>query len=789
MFVSMNWIKDFVNLDGLDLENLIHRFTLSTAEVEDVIYYGKNTYGVIVAQIVQIENHPNSKKLHLLKVDTGKGVIDVVCGAPNVREGMKVALATVGGSVNGNAIGEAVIAGYPSFGMCCSEYELGLSADHSGIMEVFEEVPLGTDIKTIYDIDDVIFEVDNKSLTNRPDLWGHYGIAREFSVLADRPLQPIPQLDLSAYDALPQVRVMIEDRENAYRYSSIKVENVTKKVSPVNMRIRLFYCGMRGINLLADLTNYIMLELGQPMHAFDAEVVDGIEVKRFAEPFEFQTLDENVRKIDDTMLMICSKGEPVAVAGVMGGLDSEIRDTTTKLLLESATFNGVSIRKTSTKLGLRTDASMRYEKMLDPELAKLAIARFLYLLKEIDPEIEVVSSFTDEYPTKYPTLTVDFDKAYVDRYTGIDISVETIEKTLVSLGFGVERSGDSFHVVVPSWRATKDVSIKADIIEEITRIYGYDNFEIRTTASPLRPVRKETSKTDEYYAKELLVERFHMHEVHTYIWCDARKYKQLGIPVEKNVRLINTLASDNETLRNSMIPSLLCVADNNKSYAPEFGVFEIGKIVNGLDTEGMCVEEKTLGIVTFSRVHSEEEQFFAMRNLLLTLSQDLKHEAFTFERMEQVAHQWQHPANTIAIKLQGEEVGFFGVLHPENQQKIDKKASIMFCQINMDKLAKYQATTLRYVQASKFPGIDIDLSLVVKEDTTFAQIKGACDGAEVKDLNGIDVIDVYHGEVTTMTIRLQFMSYERTLSMDEVQKEVAKVLEQLAKMDIALKEA
>ena len=533
MFLSMNWIGDFVDLSGLDKKSLIHNFTLSTAEVEDIIVKGEDTYGVVVAKILSVENHPTSKKLHLLKVDKGDEFVDIVCGAPNVREGMKVALATSGGAVCGHPIAPATIAGFTSYGMCCSEAELGISDDNSGIWDITEDIPLGTDIKTVYDIDDIIFEVDNKSLTNRPDLWSHYGIAREFATITGRELKPVPVCDTSVYNNLPAVAVNVKNTELAYRYSAIKVENITRKVSPVNMRIRLYYCGSRAINFLADLTNYVMLEIGQPMHAFDNRKVDKIEVQTFDNEFKFVTLDGVERNIDENMLMITSGDVPVAIAGVMGGDASKIEDDTNSLLLESATFDGVSVRKTTTRLGLRTDASMRYEKMLDPELCKIATERLLNLLFECDGGAKVISSFTDEYVKRYPTIVLDFDKKYVDRYTGIDIPTETIVKTLTGLGFGIKRDGDKFSVTVPSWRATKDVTIKADIIEEITRIYGYDNFEIFTSESALAPVRKETLKSDEDRMKDILVKSYRLHEVHSYIWSDCAKDKELGIETPK----------------------------------------------------------------------------------------------------------------------------------------------------------------------------------------------------------------------------------------------------------------
>jgi len=571
MFVSMNWIKEYVDLSNENIEDLIHRFTLSTAEVEDIIYKGRDVQGVIVAEIVSVENHPDSKKLHLLKVNTGTEVLDIVCGAPNVAVGQRVALATVGSHVCAGEIGKARVAGYDSYGMCCGADELGLGEGHTGLMPIDVDVPLGTDIKDVYPIDDIIFEVDNKSLTNRPDLWGHYGIAREFAALTGQELKPLALSEI-VYDGDKSIGVTVTRSDLLYRYSCLEMSSISKNRSPLWMQIRLFYCGMRGINLLADLTNYIMLELGQPMHAFDASKIDAIKVGTPDAPMPFTTLDGVEREITENTLMIYNNDTPVAVAGIMGGLDSEIVDNTGSVVLESANFDGVCVRRSSSRLGLRTDASMRYEKILDPELTLIAIKRFIYLLTSIDEGAYISSQLTDCYVQKYPVISLTFDKSYVDRYTGIDISEEQIERTLTLLGFGVEKNGSDFAVTVPSWRATKDVTIKADIIEEITRIYGYDNFDITTTGSLLKPVRKSVSKDEDYSIKNLMVQRFSMHEVHSYIWCDGKKYKKLGIDVEDNVRILNIPTPENGTLRNSMMPTMLSFVYENKGYADQYGI-------------------------------------------------------------------------------------------------------------------------------------------------------------------------------------------------------------------------
>ena len=789
MFLSMNWIGDFVDLSGLDRKALIHRFTLSTAEVEDIIEKGNDTYGVVVAKVAQIENHPNSKKLHLLKLDVGEDtLIDCVCGAPNVRLDMKVAFVRAGGAVCGHPITEATVAGYPSFGMCCSEAELGISADGSGLMEIFEDVPLGTDLKTIYDLDDVIFEVDNKSLTNRPDLWGHYGIAREFATLAGRPLKRPALHDTTPYDTLDKVDVCISEPTLCYRYSAVKVENVTRRVSPVNMRIRLFYCGSRAINFLADLTNYVMMELGQPMHAFDLRRVSQIDVKRMPEPFVFQTLDGTERKVDTDTLMITSKGEPVAVAGIMGGLQSEIEDDTTSLLLESACFDAVSVRKSSTRLGLRTDASMRYEKTLDPELTETAAKRLLALLFAYNPDAKVISAFTDVYVTKYDTITLEIDKAYVDRYTGIDISSDSIETTLRRLEFGVVREGDHFTVTVPSFRATKDVTIKADLIEEITRIYGYDNFDLQTATSPLYPVRAEQTKTDENAIKDLVVQGFGWHEVHSYIWSDRQKDKALGITTADNVRLLNAQTPDHDVIRSSMIPTLLSFARENKGWADSYGLFEIGHTICGTQADGTCNECKKLGVVLYSRLLSEEALFLELRDRVVDIFSSLRHITPCFARLEQVCD-WQHPVNSFSVSANGVTLGCMGVLHPTVKDKIDRKCAVAYFEMDMADFATLKACPLHFVEPSRFPGIDIDLCFEADLSTiAFDKVEAAAKAVGGEHLTTIKVADTYESDHTqTISLRFTFSSPERTLSKAELQDNITAIINALAPMNMTFK--
>ena len=793
MYISMNWISEFTDLSGINLKELIGRFTLSTAEVEEIHEYGKNIKDVVVGKIIEINDHPNSKKLHLLKVDIGTEIVGCVCGAPNVFVGAIVPFAKLGGQVGDLEIKEATIAGEISHGMCCSEKELGITEDHSGLMILDDNYPLGTDIKTFMQLEDTVFEVDNKSLTNRPDLWGHYGIAREIAVLTKRPLKPLEVVNTSVYKDLAKIDVKVEDTEKCFRYSCITISNIKEKKAPINMRIRLKYCGMRPINLLADLTNYLMMELGQPMHAFDNGKVSQIRVKTYPETVDFLTLDGVERKVDGETLLICDEKEPVAIAVIMVGELSEITDENSSVLLESANFDAVSVRKSATRLGLRTDASSRYEKTIDPELTIPAIERFIKLLKDIDPGVEVTSSLSDCYVKHYNTINIDFDKAYVDKYTGIDISSDQIEETLTALGFGVTRKEDEFSLVVPTWRATKDVTIKADIIEEITRIYGYDNFEIQSTKSFLTPVRHSVERSNEYRMKELLAERYAMNEVHSYLWYESKLNKELGITTEPNIRIINSITAENDTIRATIIPSLLGFVLKNADTTPEMGMFEIGRVADGLKEDGLCNERKRLGIVIASKKLSEKELYFKCKEIVDQLLLAVKNITPNYKLKEELAkNNYVHPVNSAAIFLKDEEIGYFSVINPRVKNKIDKKLNVAFAEIDIENMEKVAAESLRYSEVSKYPGVTIDLSLLMDKAQKYEKIQVAVNELDCEYLKSYHLIDIFEDEKLlpgkkSVTVRFEFISRERTLEGQEIQKMVDDLLEILNVLDIEIR--
>jgi len=483
--------------------------------------------------------------------------------------------------------------------------------------------------------------------------------------------------------------------------------------------------------------------------------------------------------------MVCNGDKPVAIAGIMGGYDSEIVDDTHTLSLESATFNSVSIRKSTVRLSHRTDASMRYEKSLDPELTVYAIARFVKLLKEIDPGIEIVSSLTDEYAYKYETVVLDFNKQYVDRYTGIEIDNEAIIKTLSSLGFKVTNNGDDFSVVVPSWRATKDVTIKADIIEEITRIYGYDNFDIHTAYAPMYPLRHSIEKIDEDKIKDILVKKYSLHEIQSYIWAYSDEYKALGMDVEDNIKLINSTNPNIETIRRSIVPTQLCQMKYNTSYSSEFGLFETGRVVLGLDENNLCVEKKKLCITLFSKIKDTETLFFELRNVLCVLADDIKHTQLAFKSVE-AQHSYQHIKNNFEVVAGDVVLGQIGVVHPSVCKKIDKKASIVYAEIDISDFANIINNSISYEETSKFPGIEIDLTFI---SDSFLPISKAISMDTSGLVSKVSVVGTYSDDSgKSITVRILFAHKERTLTSAEVKEVVDVIVNELDSEGVSLKQ-
>lgn len=770
MKISLNWIKEYVNLDGIDVADLLNKFTLSVAEIEGVEELGKELSGIVTAKIVSVEEHPNSKKLHVLKVDTGEQELtDVVCGAPNCRVGVVVPFAKIGANVNGFAIGKAKLAGVDSCGMCCSGKEVGVSDNHDGLWELPSNTKLGVDIKQLYPISDTVFEVDNKSLTNRPDLWGHYGIAREIAALVNRPLKPVTVADLETYHELPQLDISVSSND-CLRYTGLRVENITQKVSNETMQIRLHYTGLRPINLLTDLTNYLMLELGQPMHAFDNAKVQNVQVYNLTDSERFLTLDGVTRTLPNNTLVIATNNTPVAVAGIMGGELSGISNTTNSVLLESANFDATVIRKTAVAIGLRSESSARYEKTLDPELTTLALGRYVYLLQQQDKGAKVTSSVTDKYQKHYESVTISITKSYIDRYIGMELKEEQILDILNRLEFGVLNNGNgNYEVSVPSFRATKDVKLPCDLVEEITRIYGYDNIVPVSTEVKVKPQKLNPVVDQEYRAKYLLASKFDLNEIHSYLWYDTATNQELGLNPVSVVRLVNALNKENSELRSTIVPSLLKVLNDNKTSHETMGVFEIGRVAAQLQKDGLVKEERRLGVALYSKTENQSDLLVKAKNIasyLIDLELNLQFKVLPKTNTVD----YYHPVNNYEVWANGESVGEIAMLHPVVKNNLHPNANVAVLELNFDKLVEMKPHKIKFQKGTKYPVSEFDYSFVVPNNTLYSQIYSIATSLKTPLSYQVSYVDVFALDETqkALTINVKVWSQDHTLTSEEL---------------------
>ena len=758
MKISCNILKKHIkNSDDIDWLKVWDKFTIRTAEVEGIEIKGKNIDGLVIGQITKCEKHPESRKLHILTVDIGKEQLTVLCGAPNVALNQKVALIKVGGHIGDITITKKEIAGIESCGMCCAEDELGISDDHQGIMILPDSWEIGKDLKYyIPEMDDIIVEIDNKSLTNRPDLWGHYGIAREIAAITKHELIP---LELTKVNNNKQdLSISIKDSQKCYRYSGIKIGNIENNQTPLWMKIFLYYAGMRSISLIVDLTNYLMLELGQPMHAFDARVVKNIEVGCANDNDTFKTLDGVERKLTKDNLMIKNGNEYFGIAGVMGGLDSEILSDTKDLLLESANFEASNIRKTATALGLRTEASARYEKSLDPNLTITAIERFINLLQKENPNLEILSNLTDIYPNPLKPIKIKLYKQTINKYMDNPISDETIEEILKSLQFKVVAKKEYYEVEVPTFRATKDISIEADLIEEIARMYGYENFITEPLKLDLTFKEHENIYDNEYEVKRYLATKYNLNEVHSYIWYKSSLLKELNINKE-NVKLI--AKSEDNILRDDLALSLLEMAKNNFKYQNSINIFEIGtEIKNNED----C---RSLSIILGNEESQVELMYNKAKEIVYSLLKDLKNHEVTFTKSE--SYEYYISDYSLDINVSNNSIGQINIVHPKVVNQLSKKKAIVTINIDFKKYLAIPTNVIEYQEISKYPEVQLDYTIITGKENKYSELFTIINEFKSIIIKNYQLIDIYEDNYEKKyNIRYTIGANDRTLSQEDL---------------------
>ena len=770
MLISCNRLKKYIkNAQDIDFLHIWDDFTLRVAEVEGVQVKGNDMDNVVTAKIVSCEKHPESDKLSLLKVSDGEKEYNIVCGAPNVRVGLIGALVRDGGMVSGFKIKTRKLAGYPSEGMMCAVDELGIGTDHEGILELPGDTPIGVDFKKLYPVEDIIVEIDNKSLTNRPDLWGHYGIAREVCAITDHELLPLDLLDIP--NNQKDLDIKVSNQELCKRYCGLKIENLQNNKTPLEMQIFLHYAGMRSINLFVDLTNFLMLELGQPMHAFDARVVKNIDVKLAKEKDTYTTLDGVERLLSKDTLMITNGDAYFGIAGVMGGLDSEILSDTTSVFLESACFDAGNIRKSAVRLGLRTEASARYEKSLDPNMCDVALKRLAYLLKNENPDMVIASNLTDVYPEPLEEKIVILKKDKLKAYTAIDFSDNEVVKSLESLDFKVNVLEDAYEVIVPTFRATKDVSMDADIIEEIVRLYGYENIKEIPLKLELTGKEEDTVWNKEYDVKRYLATRYSLREIHSYLWYETSLLKTCHLE-KSGVTLLGK--NENNLLRDDLSLSLLPIVKNNLKNVDKLGIFEIGTVI--VDNQN----KRRLSILLADDESKMMNLYYEAKKIVVSLFKSLKHIKVDFKKGRMFDYYDENLSNEILIHKN--VLGYVHVFNGECTRYIGKKKALVAIDIDFDMYVSLDPQEILYENVSKYPNVTLDYTILTSKDFKYEELLKVLKPFNNKYVKEYRLVGTYEDkEVKKYTMRYVLGSEEKTLETKEIDKFKEKFMEHIAK--------
>ena len=800
MKVSYKWLKQYVEIPtDVKAEQIAEKLTIATVEIEGVENQAEAFENIIVGEIVEAVKHPDADRLTVCSVNIGqKELVQIVCGAPNVKVGLKTVVALPGAKVRWHGQGDLVtltkakVRGVESFGMMCAPDEVGLAGEgysNDGIVEL-EEGMAGENIAKVLEFDDSIIEIDNKSITNRPDLWGHYGVAREVAALFGWKLFALPVSVLPTVSAgHEKLNVTIEKPELCSRYSAVVVDGLAHSQSPRWMRRLLSAAGVRSISAIVDVTNFVMLELGQPMHAFNRDSVVGKEILVKFNPGEFVTLDGLTRKIDENVLMIADKEKSLAIAGIMGGQVSQINETTNTIILESATFDAVGIRRSSVRLGLRTDASARFEKSLDPEMTLVALKRALSLIKTIFPEAKLKSNIVDKYLVKAKKITIEVSADFIRNRIGKDITTQEMITILESLTFQVTQKKNILKIVVPSFRATKDISIAEDIVDEISRIYGFANIEEK---SPLVAMVSKPSASYEFElmqkVKSILARVCSMTEVLTYSFASRRAIELSGLSVEKRLAINNYPNDDSHCLRLSLAENLLVTAENNLRFFSEMSLFEVGRVYSegegewAMDSSGSKhLPKQPIHVAGLNVVAKSDNLMFMAKGQVAALFEQLGAQVQWEVNSEEVLP-FLKTDRYLLIKVTNQVVGWLAEVKSEIANKLADNKTVVAWEIDLSLLKKYVGGRRLYKTLPKFPGIVSDIAILVGEKVLWDDIKKAISECHPL-ITEIELFDVYQlekvgADARSLAFHVTLQSPDRTLRQEEAQ-EVRQLIEKI----------
>ena len=805
MLASIEWLKEYVDID-VTPEELAEKLTRVGLEVESVIHLGKGLTGVITGKVAEISKHPDSTHLWVCKIDVGDGKpLQILTGAQNVHQYDIVPVAMVGSHLpKGMTLEPVKMRGLDSFGMLCSAEELGIDAklllpeQRNGILILPKDTPIGVDIKKVLGLNDVVLDIDLTS--NKQDCFCITGLAREAAAVLGKQMK-LPDMSVkesAGGAAASMIKVDVQAADLCTRFATRVLKNIKIKASPDWMQNHLRACGMRPISNVVDVTNYVMLELGQPMHAYDYDKIGGhtLVVRRGAQAEKLVTLDEQERKLDPSMITIGDTTHAIGLGGVMGGLETEVTDKTVNVVLESATFNGTSIRRTSTSLGLRSEASGRFERGVDTVLCHNALNRAAHLLEAMDA-CETVTGIVESYPKVYQQAVIKVSPEAMNTRIGITIPKAEMVSILEKLEFKVEDKGNELIVTVPSWR--QDVTCDADISEEIARMHSYDKIKSHLPVLAMAQGKQDILEDVRDIVVDSMAESG-LDEVVTYSFVHPQIFDKLLLPKDDKRRLAikikNPLSDDFSIMRTTMLPSLLNTAAYNLAHQIEsVKIFEVGRtfMPKALPLTDFPQENLILCAVLSGRrddlnwTHGKDNvDFYDMKGVVEALFEKLN---VTNLELVPSTQPYLHPGKSCAVKYDGKILGEFGELHPEVAKNYDVPADTYVLELSVEPLVKAAETIPQYKHLPKFPGTSRDIAVVVPTTITMKDLVATIRANAGPLLQDVKLFDVYTGKQVaegskSMAFNLTFQAADRTLKDDEIDKIIAEVV---AKVQAAYK--
>lgn len=786
MKLSTNFVKDYVDID-VDTKTLAEDMTKAGNEYDSAENF-INATNLVVGEVIECEMHPDSDHLHVCKVNVGSEVLQIVCGAPNVRKGLKVIVATVGAVLPGDfKIKAGKIRGVESNGMLCSIAELGLDSkflkpeDKEGIHELPAEAKVGEDPIKLMQMDDSV--IDFELTANRGDLLSILGMAYEIAAIYDK---EVKEIDLSYNENNEDIndKFKVEvNTENCSIFLAKKVENVVIKESPTFIKNRLMASGIRPINNVVDISNYVMLEVGQPLHYYDADTLNGmLEVRMAKNDEKLTTLDEIERTLSSEDIVISDGEKAIGLAGVMGGADTEITENTKNIIIESAIFDSVKIRKTSKEI-LRSEASTRFEKGLDPNRTYMAIERSCNLLEKY-ADAKIVGGLVKYDTTDLSDTKIDITFEKINKVLGLEVPQEAVLDVFRRLGFTYEVQGENIYVSVPKRRI--DISIPEDLIEEVGRIYGVDNIQGKLPELPLK--QGSYNKTIRNIRNKMI--DLGLNETLSYILVNDKESAQYTKDKFEAIKLLDPMTEERNTLRYSMIPSLVKIYEYNKARnQKDVSIFEIGKGFYKMKEEygedlklcALMTGERTLGLTP------EKVNFYDIKGVTEEILDYLGYNGrYSLVAKGELPQEF-HPYQTALISVNNDIVGIVGKLHPEVQ-----KEDVYVLEINLDKLLNKKTGKMKYKEISKFPNVKKDLAVIIEKDVTADEI-----AKQIKKLAGSmlissKVFDVYTGtgieeNKKSIAYSLEFGAQDRTLTDEEINAILEKIITGLEKEGIQIR--